>query len=192
MTTTADKNRRVARIVLIVVAAMIGLSFASVPLYDLFCRITGFGGTPQMSKTLPDHVDARQVTVTFDARVDTGLPWQFGPEKRKVTVHIGQQGMISFKAVNHSARTTVGTALYNVTPEKIGKYFNKTQCFCFAEQALEGGKDAHFPVLFYIDPAILKDPEMENITDITLSYTFFPAGSQALDKAMTQLGQGKK
>lgn len=189
MTDLRAKNKKVMLTVVGVVAFMVALSFASVPLYSLFCRVTGLDGTVTRADRLPDTIDARTITVSFDARVDQGLPWDFRPEQRKVTVKIGQQGLIAFKADNISAKTTIGTAVYNVTPEKVAKYFHKTQCFCFAEQLLNGGETAHFPVVFFIDPEILKDEEMDDVTDVTLSYTFFAANSKALDRAISHYGQ---
>ena len=186
-----DKNRKTAAAILCVVVAMIGLSFASVPLYRLFCQMTGYDGTTQVSAKAPDKIYQREIDVFFDARTDSGLPWEFVPEKRHVKVKVGQQGLISFKATNLSARRTVGTALYNVTPEKSGPYFQKTQCFCFTEQVLEGGATAHFPVLFYIDPRILEARDMDDVSDITLSYTFFAANSKNFDKAMAKYGEKK-
>lgn len=180
-----DKNKKLAFSILGIVVFMIGLSFAAVPLYDLFCRVTGYGGTTQVSVQAPDQVFDRKITVSFDSQVDRALPWEFKPEMRHVDVQVGQQGLINYQARNITARSTVGTALYNVTPDKVGKYFHKTQCFCFAEQVIKAGETAHFPVLFYVDPEIMKDPEMDDVTDITLSYTFFPAESEALDKALS-------
>jgi cytochrome c oxidase assembly protein subunit 11 len=187
-----DKNRKTATAIVLVVLAMIGLSFAFVPLYRLFCQMTGYDGTTQISAAPPDKIYEREIDVFFDARTDSGLPWEFVPEKRRVKVKVGQQGMISFRATNLSARRTVGTALYNVTPEKSGIYFQKTQCFCFNEQVLEGGATAHFPVLFYIDPKILKARDMDDVSDMTLSYTFFAANSKNFEKAMEKYGQIEK
>jgi cytochrome c oxidase assembly protein subunit 11 len=188
MNNLGKKNKRTALVILAVVAAMVGLSFAFVPLYRLFCEMTGFAGTPAIGKDAPEKTLARKITISFDGRVDPGLPWDFRPEKRRITVHVGQQGLISYRGKNLSARATTGTAVYNVTPDKAGKYFTKTQCFCFAEQSLGPGKTAHFPVVFYVDPTIAKDREMDDVTDITLSYTFFPANSKALDDALSAYG----
>ena len=187
----AAKNRRLAKWVVCAVLFMIGLSFASVPLYTLFCRVTGYDGTTQVGEKLPDTISERKITIAFEAQVDRALPWDFKPEKRQVTVNIGQQGLISYTARNLSAQKTVGTALYNVTPDKAGKYFFKTQCFCFAEQLLEGGKEAHFPVIFYVDPKILEDRNMDDVSDIALSYTFFPANSKKFDAALEKYAQQK-
>ncbi len=180
-----DKNSKTLTSILLVVAVMIGLSFASVPLYKLFCQVTGFDGTVQIGSTeLPDKILERTVKVAFNADISSSLPWSFKPEKREMTVRLGQQGLIAFHAVNKSARATTGTAIYNVTPEKVGQYFHKTQCFCFAEQTLTPGQDMQMPVVFYIDPAMAEDKSMEDVKAITLSYTFFPAESKELDQAM--------
>lgn len=184
-----NKNNKTALIVVGIVIAMIGVSFAAVPLYRIFCQMTGFGGTTMLAEKAPGAVGTRTITISFDARVDHSLPWDFKPEKRKMDVLVGQQGLMNFVASNVSAKTTTGTAVYNVTPEIAGRYFMKTQCFCFAEQALAPGKSGDFPVVFYVDPKILQDPEMDNVTDITLSYTFFATGSKALDKAIETYGQ---
>lgn len=183
--TLQAKNRRVVMVILVVLAVMVGLSIASVPLYRLFCQVTGLDGTMRIGGTAPGKASERVVTISFDARVDRGLPWLFKPERRKLDVYVGQSGLIAYEGTNISARETVGTALYNVTPFKAAKYFYKTQCFCFAEQALAPGKSAQFPVMFYVDPAFLADPEMADVSDITLSYTFYAADSPALEKAMT-------
>lgn len=194
MSDTRNKNKKLARRIVMIVAIMIGLSFAAVPLYERFCAATGFDGTTMLAEKAPDPKDIvnREITVLFDARVDAGLPWDFKPDQRKVTVKIGQQGLVSFEATNISGKETVGTAVYNVVPEKMGKYFSKTQCFCFAEQILPPGKTVHMPVMFFIDPKIVADDELDDITDITLSYTFFPANSAALDKAIANFGTTKR
>jgi cytochrome c oxidase assembly protein subunit 11 len=189
MSELRDKNRRLAFAVTGIVLAMVALSFASVPLYRLFCQITGYDGTVSQSDTLPDHILERKMTISFDARVDSSLPWRFGPDEKHVTVKIGQKGFISYSAVNQSARRSTGVSVFNVTPDKAGKYFHKIQCFCFAEQSLDGGKTAHFPVVFYVDPAIAEDRLMDDVTDITLSYTFYAAESDALNDAMSNYGQ---
>lgn len=188
MTPQQEKNKKLGRNMAFVVLFMIALSFASVPLYRVFCQVTGFDGTVQIGGKAPDKMDKREITILFDSRVDSGLPWEFRPETRKMKVHIGQQALISFKGSNLSAQDTIGTAVYNVTPEKAGKYFHKTQCFCFARQELAPGKTAHFPVMFYVDPSILEDSQMDDVTDITLSYTFYASDSNALDRAIENYG----
>lgn len=188
----SDPNKKTAKAIIAVVVLMVALSYASVPLYSLFCKMTGYEGTTRRSDSAPSKTYERTITVLMDARTDTGLPWEFRPEQRRIAVKVGQQGLASFVATNFSAQRTVGTALYNVTPDKAGRYFFKTQCFCFAEQVLEPGKVAHFPVVFYVDPKILQDPDMDDVSDITLSYTFFPANSKNFEKAMKKYGQKSK
>lgn len=149
------------------------LAFASVPLYRLFCQVTGFGGTSQRTAAHSTHMVDRSVTITFDANTDRRLPWKFEPLEKSVTVRIGENRLVAFRATNESAVPTRGTATYNVTPFAAGKYFNKVQCFCFEEQRLASNQSVNMPVSFFIDPAILDDPEVRDVTNITLSYTFF-------------------
>lgn len=189
---TADKNTKTLLLVLGIVAGMTVLAFASVPLYRLFCQVTGFGGTTMRSDTLPDQILERKVTVRFDANTSRNINWSFRPERRQETVQVGQQGLIAFLARNKDSRPTAGTAIYNVTPPKVGRYFHKVQCFCFGEQMLEPGQEMSMPVMFYIDPEFVKDPEMEDVTTITLSYTFFPAESEELDKALEAFYNSEK
>lgn len=179
----ADKNARTLRLILLLVAGMVGLSFVSVPLYNLFCRMTGYGGTTQTADALPNVILDRTVKVQFDTNVARGINWSFKPEKREETVKLGQQGLIAFEARNRALNPTVGTALFNVNPPKAGKYFHKIQCFCFAEQTLKPGETMSMPVVYFVDPSMAQDREMDDVSVITLSYTFFPAGSEALDRA---------
>ncbi|MCI5060897.1 MAG: cytochrome c oxidase assembly protein [Alphaproteobacteria bacterium] len=182
----ADKNTKALILIFGVVAIMVGLSFASVPLYDLFCRTTGFGGTTQISKTPPkaEEILERKITVHFNSDTSRDLPWFFQPEIRKISVNVGQQGLINFKAQNRGKTPTIGTAVYNVTPPKAGKYFQKTQCFCFDEQKLMPEEEMNMPVMFYIDPSIAKDRHMDDVKTITLSYSFFPTQSKELEDAL--------
>lgn len=166
-----------------VVAGMVGLAFASVPFYRLFCAVTGYGGTTMRSDQLPDHTVERIVTVKFDANTSRSMNWDFRPEKHEEKVKLGQQGLIAFIAKNNDREPTTGTALYNVTPAKVGKYFQKIQCFCFGEQTLKPGEEMHMPVVFFVDPKMNDDPDMEDVKAITLSYTFFPTASAEYDKA---------
>ncbi len=174
--TTRDLTRKNTRVMIGCVAAvafMVGLSFAAVPLYDLFCRVTGYGGTTQVSSAAPEEVFNRTIRIRFDASTNTGLPWQFHPEQREMEVRVGETGLAFYKAQSRSAERTVGTATFNVTPLKAGQYFAKTECFCFTEQALEPGQIVDMPVSFYIDPAIMDDKNLDDVNTITLSYTFF-------------------
>ena len=154
---------------------MLMLAYASVPLYRLFCQVTGFGGTTQRAEAhaAPIRVGERRITVTFDANQDPRLPWEFTPLEPSVSVRLGENRLVAFRAKNLSNQATRGTATYNVTPFAAGKYFNKIQCFCFEEQRLGAHQSANLPVSFFIDPAILDDPEIRDVTNITLSYTFF-------------------
>ena len=170
---------------------MIGLSFAAVPLYGLFCRATGFDGTTRTAAALPGKVLDRTVTVKFDANTDRHLPWEFRPEQREITVHLGQKGLTAFLARNKKTVPTTGSALYNVTPLKAGQYFHKIQCFCFSEQTLQPGQEVSMPVLFFVDPAMNDDPNMQDVTVITLSYTFYPAESRTLEDALEAFYNGK-
>ena len=182
-----DKNTKTLLIVFGVVFLMVGLAFASVPLYNLFCRVTGFGGTTQTSTSLPDTILERQITVKFNTDVNRKLPWDFESETPEVTLNVGQDALINFVAQNNGDKAVAGTAIYNVTPLKAGKYFHKTQCFCFDYQVLKPNEKMNFPVVFYVDPAMDDDPNMEDVTTITLSYSFFQADSSELDAAMETL-----
>jgi cytochrome c oxidase assembly protein subunit 11 len=170
------RNGRTAAIMALLVLAMVGLAFASVPLYRIFCQATGFNGTTQRAKAAaPGPVAGKQVSVRFDANVSPSLPWRFAPERNTQIVTIGEREMAVFKAKNLSARTITGSAAFNVSPPQAGKYFTKIQCFCFTQQVLKPGEEARMPVIFYVDPRFLKDPDTSGITEITLSYTFYPA-----------------
>lgn len=178
-----DRVRRRNRVVLLsllaVVAGMVGLAYASVPLYSLFCQVTGFGGTTQRASAAPGTVLDRTVTVTFNADVNNGLPWVFRPNQRSVKVRLGETALVSYHAENRSTEPLTGTAVFNVTPQKTGGYFNKIECFCFTEQTLGPGESADLPVAFFVDPALAGDPDQEDVTAITLSYTFYRAKNGA-------------
>lgn len=178
------KNARMGLTVLAVVIGMIGLSFASVPLYDLFCSVTGFGGTTQTAQSLPDEILDRTVTVKFNADTSRDMLWDFKPDEREIEVKLGERGLTAFSAHNKQNKPTTGTAIYNVTPLKAGKYFHKIQCFCFDEQTLTAGERVTMPVLFYVDPKMNDDPNMDDVKAITLSYTFFKTESKALEDAL--------
>ena len=172
-TATARSNVKTARILGIIGAFMLALAFAAVPLYRMFCEATGFAGTPQRADRAPGAV-AGQVKVEFDANVNPGLPWRFEPEQNYVNVAPGAQTRIFYSAQNLSARAITGQAVYNVSPDTVGKYFKKIQCFCFSEQTLKAGQKVDMPVVFFVDPAIKKDPDTKDVHEITLSYTFYP------------------
>ncbi len=149
------------------------LTAYAVPLYQLFCRVTGYGGTTQVATGPADEVLDRKIVVRFNADVNGGMPWRFEPAQGAVTVRVGESTLAFYRARSLAARTIVGQATFNVTPAKAGRYFTKVDCFCFTEQALEPGATVDLPVQFYIDPAIARDRNLDDVTTITLSYTFF-------------------
>jgi cytochrome c oxidase assembly protein subunit 11 len=161
------------------VAAMVGLSFAAVPLYRLFCQTTGYGGTPQRADKGADQVLDRTIKVRFDGNVDPALPWRFAPEQRTMEVKIGETALAFFKATNQTRTPVAGTAIFNVSPEQAGRYFTKIECFCFTEQTLAAGASAEMPVTFFVDPKIVEDDDTKNIAEITLSYTFYRTDKSA-------------
>jgi cytochrome c oxidase assembly protein subunit 11 len=156
-----------------VILGMLGLTAAAVPLYRLFCQATGYGGTTQRAEATPAQQSERTITVRFNADVAGGLPWTFAPVERAVQVRLGEQHLAFFRAHNGGSRAIVGNATFNVTPFKAGPYFDKIACFCFTEQTLQAGETVDMPVSFYVDPAILDDPDTQDVHAITLSYTFF-------------------
>jgi cytochrome c oxidase assembly protein subunit 11 len=176
MTQSTALSRRNTRLGVAVFAgalAMLGAAYAAVPLYRLFCQMTGYAGTTQRALKAADHMVAHSVRVRFDANV-SGLPWMFEPDQRVITVKLGQTAQVSYTAHNLSNATTTGTAAFNVTPDIAGAYFNKLQCFCFTEQTLKPGQSVHMPVTLFVDPAMLEDASARGVPEITLSYTFYP------------------
>ena len=173
MTDLPQNTRRTAAILSAIVIAMVGLAFASAPLYRAFCEATGFGGTTLRADKAPGAV-AGEIGVRFDANIHPGLPWRFEPEQQTVRIQPGAQTRIFYKAQNLSARSWTGQAVYNVTPDQVGKYFKKIQCFCFTEQTLKAGQTVDMPVVFFVDPKIKQDPDTRDVDEITLSYTFYP------------------
>lgn len=169
------RNGRTALVLVTVFAAMIGLTAASVPLYRLFCQVTGFGGTTQRADALPVEAGTETVTIRFNADSMRQLGWSFQPVERQVVVHVGEPMLAFYRAHNLTARETIGTATFNVTPLDAGQYFVKVECFCFTEQRLAADETVDMPVQFYVDPKIVDDPDFRNFRTITLSYTFFPA-----------------
>ena len=166
-------NMRVAFVLVLLTATMVGLSFAAVPLYRLFCQVTGYAGTTQRAEALSATMTDQVVSIRFDGTVSSGLNWSFRPVENRIDIKIGENRLAFYKAVNRSNRPVTGTATFNVTPEIAGSYFNKVDCFCFTEQTLAPGQEVDMPVSFFIDPAILNDPEARGLSEITLSYTFF-------------------
>ena len=174
MASLAQKKGRTAALAVLLVAAMVGLAFASVPLYRLFCQVTGFGGTTQVAAGAAPGAVARMIAVRFDANTSPALPWAFDPVDTQRRVAIGARNIALYTARNLSDRPVTGTATFNVTPSQAGQYFTKIQCFCFTEQTLQPGEEVRMPVVFFVDPAILDDPAARQISEITLSYTFYP------------------
>ncbi|MCE9523411.1 MAG: cytochrome c oxidase assembly protein [Alphaproteobacteria bacterium] len=173
-----DRNDRVLLMCVGVFVAMVGLTYASVPLYRIFCQATGFAGTPRIFAQASNAVGTGSIEVRFDANVGQDLPWDFKPENGSMRVRLGENNKAFFRARNDSAHAIVGTATFNVTPMKAAQYFNKVQCFCFTRQELKAGQFANLGVSFFVDPAIATDPATKDVTAVTLSYTFFPAKSE--------------
>ena len=176
--TLERSNARTALVMAAIVLAMLGLAFASVPLYRLFCQVTGLGGTPQRAERAPGAI-AGEIGVRFDANVDSRVPWKVEPEQRTVRIAPGARIEVAYLATNLRAAPTKGTATFNVSPDQAGQYFNKIECFCFTEQVLKGGETARMPVVFFVDPRIAEDKDTKAIDEITLSYTFYPVESAA-------------
>ena len=164
----------VAAVCVAVIAAMAGLSYAAVPLYAWFCRATGFGGTPQVAAAGPAGVLDRTITVRFDANVAPGLPWRFAPEVTSIDLKLGEVATVYYTITNLAARETAAQAAYNVAPTTVGAYFSKINCFCFTEQRLKPGETRDMAVVFFVDPAMVKDSDQDDLNTITLSYTFYP------------------
>jgi cytochrome c oxidase assembly protein subunit 11 len=163
-----------------VLSVMAGLVYASVPLYEMFCRVTGYAGTPGRAVVAPTVTDdARVITVRFDANVDPALPWSFQPVEREVKVKAGENRLVHFRAENRGSVPVVGRATFNVAPDIAGRYFSKIECFCFQEQVLDPGQTVEMPVSFFVDPAILTERSGKSFNEITLSYTFFRAPQQS-------------
>jgi len=184
----AGANRRVVIGLLGMVALMIGLTIAAVPLYRLFCQVTGYGGTTQVSDAAPEVSGLRPINVRFNADVSPELPWSFYPMQREVRLPIGQPQTIYYRAVNRSSRSVTGTATFNVTPFEAGQFFDKLECFCFTEQTLKPGESIDMPVRFYVDPKLLENRDARAIETITLSYTFFRAKDQTAAAAEAPAG----
>ena len=168
------RHRAIAAWCLVLVAAMVGASYAAVPLYRMFCQATGYDGTPRRAERAPDQVLDKTVTVRFDGNVAPDLPWRFEPVQTTMTVRLGENLMAYYRATNTSDRPIAATAAYNIAPEIAASYFNKIDCFCFTEQVLQPGESAELPLNFFIDPAIVRDKDARGVTHITVSYTFYP------------------
>ena len=188
---SSKRNARTALVLTCVFASMVGLSFAAVPLYRLFCQVTGFGGTTQIAEVAPDVVE-ETMKVRFNADRSPDLPWAFKPKQIEVEVKVGERAMAYYTAENLSETAVSGTATFNVTPLKAGKYFSKIACFCFTEQTLAPGERVDMPVDYFVDPAILDDPNMADVTTITLSYTFFPMPDAQSKRTQPNRTQSKR
>lgn len=171
------RNQRVALSCVAVVAAMLGLAYASVPLYRLFCQVTGFAGTTQRAERPASQILDRTVTVRFDGNVGSGLDWDFAPLVTTMQVRLGETALATYRATNRSDRALVGSSTFNVAPDQAGAFFNKLECFCFTEQRLEPGQSIDMPVSFFVDPAMVTDTDGAHIRLITLSYTFYPVAT---------------
>jgi cytochrome c oxidase assembly protein subunit 11 len=178
MTPTPDLSRTMRRTALAcagLAMGMVGLAYASVPLYDLLCRVTGFDGTPIVRASNGSSVVDRTITVRFDANVSPGLPWRFAPETPEVKVRLGETTTVAYKVTNTGDRASAGIATYNVQPDLAGAYFSKLECFCFTEQTLQPGETLESAVVFYVDPRLAEDADVRDLHSITLSYTYFPS-----------------
>ncbi len=178
-TAARRRNARTGVVLAGIVAGMVGLSFASVPLYRLFCQVTGYGGTTQIAAAAPGAVSERVIKVRFNADTAPDLPWSFKPVQREITLKVGESGLAYYRARNLATEAVTGTSTFNVTPLKAGRYFSKVQCFCFNEQRLEAGQELDMAVSFFVDPEILTDRNLDEVKTITLSYTFFRAPGDA-------------
>ncbi|MBL8673905.1 MAG: cytochrome c oxidase assembly protein [Rhodospirillales bacterium] len=188
----ARRNRRVGLAAFAFTAAMVGVAYASVPLYELFCRVTGFAGTTQVAAAAPGRVLDRVVRVRFDANRDGNLPWTFEPLQRQVEARLGEEKLVFYRVTNNAARPIVGTATFNVTPDIAGQWFNKIQCFCFTEQLLMPGESVDMPVTFFVDPAMADDRRYDKVAAITLSYTFFEARTDRARALLDDLARARK
>ena len=188
MSTANRKNGKTALILFVLAGGMVGLAFASVPLYQLFCQVTGYGGTTVAATIKPTEIvtaDTPVITVLFDSNVDSTLPWSFTPDQKEIKVRIGEESLATYTAKNWGNRDIIGNATFNVTPHKAGQYFQKIECFCFTEQKLVPGQEISMPVSFFVDPEILKDSSAMDVRNITLSYTFYraPADEEMQNKS---------
>ncbi|WP_421857552.1 cytochrome c oxidase assembly protein [Oceanicaulis sp.] len=173
-----NKNTKVFALCGGIILGMVGMAYAAVPIYDLFCRVTGYGGTTQVVQYDPGQVLDREVTVRFDASRSRDFPWEFEPLQNEMTVRAGETALAFYRATNTSDRPVTGVASYNVTPFKMGPYFSKLECFCFTEQTLDPGQSMDMPVIFFVDPLMDEDARLDDIRTMTLSYTFWESGDE--------------
>jgi cytochrome c oxidase assembly protein subunit 11 len=191
--TGGRRNAILGAVVVAAIVGMVGMSFAAIPLYRLFCAATGYGGTPRIGLAAAPGSNGEIIRVRFNADTNPALPWQFAPDQLEVSLKLGEEQVAFYHATNQSNRPVTGMALYNVTPDKVGRYFHKTACFCFNKQTLSGNQSMEFPVSFWVDPAIRTDPSTADVKVITLSYTFYRSlddaeKSGALAKAGPHVG----
>jgi cytochrome c oxidase assembly protein subunit 11 len=191
--TGGRRNAILGGVVVAAIVGMVGMSFAAIPLYRLFCAATGYGGTPRIGLAAAPGSNGEVIRVRFNADTNSALPWQFAPDQLEVSLKLGEEQVAFYHATNQSNRPVTGMALYNVTPDKVGRYFHKTACFCFNKQTLSGNQSMEFPVSFWVDPAIRTDPSTADVKVITLSYTFYRSlddaeKSGALAKAGPHVG----
>ncbi len=177
---TLDRNMKVVAACAVVVSGMVGMAYAAVPLYDLFCRVTGYGGTTRIAQYDPGQILDRGLTVRFDASVNRDFPWTFQPLQREMSVRVGETALAFYRATNTTDRPVTGVASYNVTPFKMGPYFSKLECFCFNEQTLQPGESMDMPVIFFVDPLMDEEERLDDVRTVTLSYTFFTAGEEGV------------
>ena len=187
-TKNQPRHRLVAGSIIGVALLMCGLSFAAVPLYQMFCRATGYAGTTQVANGATALRGERSLTIRFDSNVAPGLPWTFAPETNQIVLRNGETATVFFKVRNNSDRAWLGTAAYNVSPDQAGSYFTKISCFCFDEQRLGPGETAEWPVVFYLDPSLESDETMKRVESVTLSYTFFASKKQPAVASAAQVG----
>ncbi len=183
----AHRRRGVAVVCAAVAVGMVGMSYAAVPLYRMFCQVTGFGGTPQVAAAPSQTVLDQTITMRFDANVSKKLDWKFAPLERTIELRIGENRIANYRATNVSDRPLTGTATFNVSPESAGIHFNKVECFCFTEQTLQPGESVDMPVSFFVDPEIVRDPNAAHFTQLTLSYTFYPAKTEKSTNARVEV-----
>lgn len=186
---TERANRAVMVACLAFVASMVGMAYAAVPLYQIFCQATGYGGTPRKVAEASRVAIGRNVTVRFDANTAPGLDWDFAPVSPQVVVALGETVKVAYRATNRSPRTVRARATFNVTPDAAGAFFSKVECFCFVESTLKAGETAELPIVFFVDPAYVESRELKDIRTLTLSYTFFPLEDASREKAGA--GDGK-
>jgi cytochrome c oxidase assembly protein subunit 11 len=187
--TSRTSDKKVALMCVGGVVTMAAMAYAAVPLYQMFCQVTGLGGTTQKAEKPSEIVLDRMITVRFDANVSSKLGWTFEPVQRTVEAHIGENMLVFYRATNTTDRPVTGTATFNVAPDAAGLYFSKIECFCFKEQTLQPGQSVEMPVSFFVDPAMVKDPESSRLKEITLSYTFYPVeGRKEAGQANVSMG----